>query len=214
MNTTTILTRYARDVLRPLGLRQKGRSRTWLDDHGWWLGVVEFQPSSWSKGSYLNVGATLLWRPEPEAVISFDFGPYRVEPFVEAQSEEQFAADASRLAERAAEEIIRLRATLPNVAEAASALERQARRLGGWDNWHAAVALGLSGQLAEAASYLDQVIRSEDDREWWIPVRRAAHRLRKAIEEDSAAFRRLVLGYIAMSRRALRLPAADLEEAI
>lgn len=176
---------------------------------------MEFQPSSWSKGSYLNVGATWLWRPEPEeAVISFDFVPYRVEPFLEAQSEEQFAADARRLAERAAEEIIRLRATLPNVAEAASALERQARQLGGWHNWHAAVALGLSGQLAQAASHLDRVIRSEDDREWWIPVRQAAGRLRKAIEKDPADFRRSVLGYIAESRRSLRLPPSDLEKTI
>jgi hypothetical protein len=33
----------------------------WLDDHTWWLVVVEFQPSSWSQGSYLNVGAMWLW---------------------------------------------------------------------------------------------------------------------------------------------------------
>ena len=30
--------------MRPLGLVQEGRSRTWLDDQAWWLGIVEFQP--------------------------------------------------------------------------------------------------------------------------------------------------------------------------
>ena len=39
-----LITSAARDVLRPLGLRRRGRSRVWLDDRGWWLGVVEFQP--------------------------------------------------------------------------------------------------------------------------------------------------------------------------
>ena len=52
-----IIARAAKRRLEPLGCLQKGRSRTWIDDHGWWIGVVEFQPSGWSKGSYLNVGA-------------------------------------------------------------------------------------------------------------------------------------------------------------
>jgi len=35
--------------------------RQWLGDHGWWLINVEFQASSWSVGSYLNVGLQYLW---------------------------------------------------------------------------------------------------------------------------------------------------------
>ncbi|MBO0772648.1 MAG: hypothetical protein J2P35_14415 [Actinobacteria bacterium] len=42
-----IIAEVAGQVLAPLGVRRRGRSRTWLDDHGWWLGIVEFQPSSW-----------------------------------------------------------------------------------------------------------------------------------------------------------------------
>jgi hypothetical protein len=61
---TKLLIAAARDVLRPIGLTQKGRLRTWLDDLGWWLGVVEFQSSSWSRGSYLNVGVNWLWNPK------------------------------------------------------------------------------------------------------------------------------------------------------
>ncbi|MDG5809477.1 hypothetical protein P9869_44140 [Streptomyces ossamyceticus] len=39
-----IITSAARESLKPLGLAQRGRSRLWIDDHGWWLGVVEFTP--------------------------------------------------------------------------------------------------------------------------------------------------------------------------
>ena len=51
----------AKTALAPLGLVRKGRSRTWIDDHGWWLINVEFQPSSYDKGCYLNVGTQHLW---------------------------------------------------------------------------------------------------------------------------------------------------------
>lgn len=51
----------AKTALAPLGLVFKGRSRTWIDDHGWWLINVEFQPSSYATGCYLNVGTQHLW---------------------------------------------------------------------------------------------------------------------------------------------------------
>lgn len=54
-----LVTAAGRDVLRPDGLLQKGRPRAWIDDRRWWLGLVEFQPSSWSQDSYLNVG--VMW---------------------------------------------------------------------------------------------------------------------------------------------------------
>jgi hypothetical protein len=62
-DVNTVIAEVAKQVLAPLGVKRKGRSRTWLDDHGWWLGIVEFQPSSWGAGSYLNVGPEFLWQP-------------------------------------------------------------------------------------------------------------------------------------------------------
>jgi len=58
------IAKAARAALGSIGCVRRGRSRTWLDDRGWWVGVIEFQPSSWSKGSYLNVGASFLWAAE------------------------------------------------------------------------------------------------------------------------------------------------------
>src|SRR6266513_2483077 len=49
-------------ALGPLGFKRKGRSRIWLADRGWWLLVIEFQPSSSRRGAtYLNVGEQHLW---------------------------------------------------------------------------------------------------------------------------------------------------------
>src|SRR5205085_1650054 len=90
---TKLLNAAAREILRPLGLVQNGRSRTWLDDQRWWLGVVEFQPSGFTRGSYLNVGINWLWNVKDW--LSFDFG-HRVDlpsegEFVSYESNEQFA---------------------------------------------------------------------------------------------------------------------------
>ena len=77
-----LLTEAARRHLRPLGVTQKARSRTWLDDRGWFVANVEFQPSGWSKGSYLNVGAHFLWTWN--GFLSFDLGS-RIEGFVPSE---------------------------------------------------------------------------------------------------------------------------------
>jgi hypothetical protein len=47
-----IIATAAKETLGPLGFYRKGRSRVWLCDHGFWLGVVEFQPSGFAKGGH------------------------------------------------------------------------------------------------------------------------------------------------------------------
>ena len=73
-------------TLKPYGLFQKGASRVWIEDNGWYLTVVEFQPSAWDKGTYLNVSVHFLWderdylnydyyaglRPRLDQFVSFD----------------------------------------------------------------------------------------------------------------------------------------------
>ena len=62
-----------KEILIPLGVFQKGSSRLYLDDNGYFFTVVEFQPSSWDKGTYLNIGLTFLWDYNQSDVLYFDF---------------------------------------------------------------------------------------------------------------------------------------------
>ncbi|WP_352820518.1 DUF4304 domain-containing protein [Mesorhizobium sp. M0898] len=64
-----IIASQAKIVLKPAGFQRKGKSRIWIADRGFWLSVVEFQPSSWSKGTYLNVAVHWLWGSLPETVV-------------------------------------------------------------------------------------------------------------------------------------------------
>jgi hypothetical protein len=203
-----IIARAGREILRPMGLTQKGRSRVWLDDRSWWLGVVEFQPSAWDRGSFLNVGVMWLWKPGDAHTVYFGLS-HRIEGFVAFESEQQFEPEARRLATRAAEEIERYRSELSDIAAAAAILRREASEKPGWPAWYAAVALALAGDTVEAARHFRRVAESDDDRDWWRPIKAIAARLEDAVRAAPAAVEREAIGWIESYRRSLRLPPFD-----
>lgn len=56
-----IINMAAKKVLAPNGLFQKGTSRIWLDDNGYFMTFVAFDACNRAKGSYLGVGIDFLW---------------------------------------------------------------------------------------------------------------------------------------------------------
>jgi hypothetical protein len=204
----------ARRVLRPLGLSQKGSSRTWLDDHGWWVGVVEFQPGR-SAGSYLNVGCMWLWVEKD--YVSFDEGN-RVEKHAEFQAESQFEAEATRLADRAAEEILRYRRLFDRVeAVGKFYLAQAAAAPGSWKDYHAGVACALSGKTKDAVRFFDRFLSKKNDRpQWLVEAQEDAERL-KALAGDRAKFRDVITQRVQATRELQKLPKAtkiDFEEPV
>ncbi|MGH8054750.1 MAG: DUF4304 domain-containing protein [Stenotrophomonas sp.] len=194
----------AKAALRPLGCVQKGRSRTWLDDHGWWVGVVEFQPSSWSKGSYLNVGVCWLWYEKDH--LSFDDG-YRIETFQEFHSEEQYLPKAEFLAKRAAEEVMVLRQRFSTTSHVQAWLAHN-RSTSVWSLYHRAVSAGLSGALNQSRQLFGQVIDDPHDVPWAITLKQRCKELLCRLEEG-AAFQGEVTDTVKRTRLRLGLPALD-----
>ncbi|RWI72151.1 hypothetical protein [Mesorhizobium sp.] len=149
----------AKAILVPIGFQQKGRSRVWLLDHGWWLTVVEFQPSAWAKGSGLNVAAHWLWIDQ--AHLSFDYFEYS-EKFIEYASDAQFEPEVTRLAQAAAREANRLQQIFTSIEAAATVLAAEERALpdtaqGSWSAYNAGMAMALSGQTDDAADMFSSV---------------------------------------------------------
>jgi hypothetical protein len=176
-------------------------------------GVVEFQPSSWTRGSYLNVGVNWLWNVKDWR--SFDFG-YRVdEPekgqlFFEYESDVQFAPLARKLAMVAAERVAHYRRLFPIPEAAASALR-------GTDpddlerSLDAGVALGIVGEAQAAAAMFDRYIawfesgeeaewRSDDDE----PLYERARMLRD-LTTNASAFRDRIRADVQETRTLLKL---------
>ena len=93
----------AKAVLKEEGLFQKGNSRTWIDDNGWYLTIVEFQPSGYMKGTYLNVAIHYLWREID--YFTFDYGS-RIGDFKAFVGDaEQFQNEMTELAQIAIRQV-------------------------------------------------------------------------------------------------------------
>jgi hypothetical protein len=192
----------AKAVLRPLGCVQKGRSRTWLDDRSWWVGVVEFQPSSWTRGSHLNVGASWLWYEKD--YLSFDAGS-RVESFHPFVGEEQFALVAEKLAERARQEVIALRGRFPSPSHVQTWLAAKSRA-SIWDHYHLAVAAGLAGATDQSKRSFADVISDPEERPWATEIRQRSVELLRCLELGSG-FEAEVMGTVKRTRSLLGLSA-------
>ncbi|MBI4558671.1 MAG: hypothetical protein HY706_13910 [Candidatus Hydrogenedentes bacterium] len=189
----------------PLGCFQKGRSRTWLDDHLWWVGVIEFQPSAWSKGSYLNVGACWLWYEKD--YLSFDDG-YRVESFHQFETVEQFTGCARLLAECAKEEVLKLRERFPTIQHTAAYLRNTIRNTI-WDHYHAAVSAGLIGDVATARSRFAAVATEKHEFAWVQDLKKRTAGLARVVD-DTVRFRGRIASVVARTRTLLKLPKCQL----
>lgn len=210
-----LITAAAREVLRPLGLDQKGRSRMWFDDRGWWVGLVEFQPSSWNRGSYLNVGAQWLWDTEWDTLSAFMYPgdrEIRVEipgegQLILYQSDQQFAPLARMMVDAVAKRVVQL-AELPDIAAAARLLSQSSYEDKGID---AGIALGLVGDSRQARGTFERYLewdRSEETQRWrgeWMDARAERVRVLLSAVADTERFRTLIRTDIRTVRKAVKL---------
>ena len=198
-----VIAQVARDTLAPLGIFQRGRSRTWIDDHGWWIVLIEFQPSGFSKGSYLNVGAMWLWHEKD--YFTFDVGD-RIGKFVDYVDEIQFRPEVVKLASAAKAEVLRLRRKFVSIHDAARHLPGQARRSGNrWTELDAAIALGYVGKTFRARWLFNRIERIKPTQEWEHLVREKARGFAETVDRP-ADFRRYVKQTIWRTRNLLKLP--------
>ena len=103
-----LIKQAANAILKHYGLFQKGSSRVWIEDNGWYLTVVEFQPSAWDKGTYLNVSVHFLW--DEKDYLSYDYYAGlrpRLDQFVSFDGDEtRFLTQVHCLAELALDTVI------------------------------------------------------------------------------------------------------------
>jgi hypothetical protein len=195
-----IITAEAKAALSPIGCVRLGRSRSWLDDHGWWVGVVEFQPSGWTKGSYLNVATSWLWNEDSPLAFAECWGE---RPFCEYQSDEQFVPAMRTLALQARDEILRMR-------DRFASLELVASYLGGrhgniWCDYHAAIAFGLLGKTKMSLERFDAVVAAKHDLEWVDSLKEKVRKL-VPLTSSSVAFRATIASMVSRARVKAKLP--------
>ena len=139
-----IIKEAAKEVLAPLGMFQVGQSRCWIDDNGWFVIQVEFQPSKWSKGAYLNVGISFLWEGVGIDVLSFDVGHREKEHMEYEGNDDKFRKEMLGLAEHAKDKVLHYR-RFGDPALCKENLKTLAAADSFWGNWKAAMFCFLMG---------------------------------------------------------------------
>ena len=193
-------------ALEPLGFRRKSQSRVWLADRGFWLSIVEFQPSGWSKGSYLNVAAHWLW--DFHVPLGYNYILDDVRAWVAFKDTEQFQPLAEQLAARAAEASHVLERRFATVVEAAEVLIARAEeyasegKRAGWPEYDAGVAAGLVGRPDVAQRMLSAVAQSFAN---WQPDWVAGIEELASLAHDTPKFRLTIQQTIDRQRALLKL---------
>lgn len=190
----------AMTFLKPIGCMQQGRSRTWLDSHPYWVGVVEFQPSSWAKGSYLNVGASWLWHDSGH--VTFNEG-YRVAQFEAYENDEQFTEASMVLATKARDEVVKLREQFSTLGRIAAHLKNN-ETVNIWHNYHAAVSAGLVGDVKHALLRFSLIANAPALHPWMEELQERSAKLASLIE-DSEGFRGAIDCIVTKQRAHLKL---------
>lgn len=195
-----IIAAAAKAALVSLGCVRKGQSRVWYSDQRYWVIAVEFQPSAWSKGSYLNIFVGWLWKTS-------DSYPIRYRPFnfISFESAQQFTPLVRQMAETAACEVVKVRKQFESFDKIHSYIVEHANR-DSWPVYNAAISSALIGDLTEARRFFDKIA------EWTTH----GYQWEEKLKKDSAAlaaivgrpklFRAAILNLIAERRQLMRLP--------
>ncbi|WP_405680901.1 hypothetical protein OG239_02540 [Streptomyces sp. NBC_00868] len=169
--------------LKPLGLAQRGRSRVWIDDHGWWLGVVELTPPR-TAGSGLYIGAMWMWHDVDH--LAFRVEAVRIGPEL-FRTEDQFTPLALELSRRAAAEVSAQREKFPALPDIARYLmSRPVRRGFLWDGFDAGIAAALVGDTDLGRHLFEQVLGEDALAPWMVEAQEKARELH-AIASDRDA---------------------------
>lgn len=170
---------------------------------------MEFEASSFTKGSYLAVGVQWLWHQHPGLAVHFGHR-VREAGFVPFQSPEQFAPEAQRLATLAARAVTDYRALFSDLAQVPLVLLKRGRGNQQYA-YHSAVACGLLGRLRDARLFFDSAL-IETPFAAWHDAENARIIELSALLEDRVRFYARVKEIVVAQRRDLHLDAARADE--
>lgn len=201
-----IINKTTREVLRPAGLDQKGTSRLWYLDCGWYACFAEFQPFSNRQGTTLNFGISWLWYPQEHW--TFDVFN-RVGEFFEYDEDESFRSCILALSNQAVEYCTQTQAAIKTPADAYVFVENHKKKT----DWHAfnlAILAGLDDKADVARSLFDAAFVDQAKVAWQIERNEVIETLKSELT-DRQAFERCINARIIEARTMLKLPPTQLK---
>ncbi|MDR1241608.1 MAG: hypothetical protein LBM00_02315 [Deltaproteobacteria bacterium] len=199
-----IIKKTATAVLKPYGIKRKGQSRSFIDDNGWFIIIVEFQPHTYNKGTFLNVGVNFNWYLKD--YFSFDIG-YRENEFVKCVEEKEFIENVDKLCKKAVEKVLKYRddlKTMKNSEKTISEHKFTSDEL--WGNYHRGVMSGLMGNIRKLNEYFDGLLNVTDNGiQWMLELKRRVNELKEIANVDANKFREKIVNIIYETRKLNKL---------
>jgi hypothetical protein len=193
-----IIKKIAKQELARYGFIQKGSSRTFLRDRGWYLVIVEFQPKTNERGTFLNLGICWLWDRNDH--LSYDVGG-RAGGFVAHTDDAGFGSDIMKLCSRAAREAEACVKQFPSVEWVLRHYRKHRGDL--WHHYHGLIAALLMEERKEAARFMEGIGSTVEPYDWVRGIQEDAALITGLSHPELLA---LVRRRIGEKRAALRCP--------
>lgn len=164
-----IIKTTVKEFLEPQNLFQVGNSRSWLDDNGYFLVIVDFSSNSYSKGATLDVGISFLWEftESLNELLSYNYDCQVNAGYVEYKNDDEvFKAGIEKLAKRALEKVDECR-NFSNMGYAKSCLQKQVDNLPEyrrfWELYDLAMLCFLKGDFEEGKEVFEHYLQRLKD---------------------------------------------------
>jgi hypothetical protein len=177
-----VIKKIAREKFSGQEIKQKGQSRLWYFPGAYYQILIEFQPSSWNKGTYLNVGLDFNWFPRD--FFAFEFGD-RLSEFKSFNDENQFQKEVEKMCDLALEKVEQYKLIFREKTGAADRLLKLKKELNEWDTFSIGVLFGFEGQPDKAIKYLHKISGDHYKLEYEIERAKIAKEYIKAIEQGN-----------------------------
>jgi hypothetical protein len=200
-----LLKQIAREKFQPYGIVQQGKSRTFLYDNGWWTVVVEFQASSFSRGTYLNIGVDLNFYPRD--YFAFTYGS-REKGFEQAKDEAHFVHIIGEYCDFAINKVAELKSKFKDVPTAINSFKTGVSG-DSWDLFNLAILHGLAGNFGECKKHLTAIRNRKCEYDYELKRLDLVKEILTWLD-DTQSFRGKIGGLINRARQLKKLPIVDL----
>ncbi|MCL1992794.1 MAG: hypothetical protein FWG66_07590 [Spirochaetes bacterium] len=204
-----IIKAIATKLFKPHGIKRKGQSRLFIDDNGWFIIIIEFQPHNYNRGAFLNIGINFNWYLND--YFSFDIGG-REKDFIEYKNTDQFTAEIKKICEYSIEKINGYRSQFKNIKDAEKIiLKTQYTSDDFWGNYHRGIISGLVGNMDNLKKYFEKILNEPDDNIGWrIELKKNIKELKALAEKDSSNFNEKIKGIIKEARKRKNLDEKEI----
>ncbi len=205
-----IINKTAKKILGAYGIKQKGQSRIWLDDNGWFTTVIEFQPFHGRQGTTLNVGINFNWYENE--YFSFDIDCRQDVDFADyEENQEKFLSDVEKFCEIALSKTLEYRDQLNNIYNAKSfILSHTFTSENIWGSYHKGVVCGLNNDFTQLNEYFQKLLKENHPGEWLNELKNLTHFLIKNSDSQNN-FSEKIIEIIAKTRILKKLPEANVK---